>query len=99
MKNKNLIFKNKLNTSKTNHKETKLFSKKFEKIYLEIKSEIKNDNKTLHVLSNKFKNNFTTKNLKKFKKFKSIAIIGMGGSILGSEAKYNFLKIKIKKKI
>ena len=38
---------------------------------------------------NKFKN---------FKKFKTIIIIGMGGSILGSKAIYSFLKYKINKK-
>ena len=37
------------------------------------------------------------KDLKKFKKFKTVVIIGMGGSILGSEAIYNCLKFKIKK--
>ena len=39
------------------------------------------------------------KDLKKFKKFKTIAIIGMGGSILGAEAIYNFFTKKNKKKI
>ncbi len=34
---------------------------------------------------------------KKFKKFKTILIIGMGGSILGAKAIYNFLKHKTKK--
>ena len=34
-----------------------------------------------------------------FKKFKTIALIGMGGSILGAEAIYNFLQEKIKKRI
>ncbi len=34
---------------------------------------------------------------KKFKKFKTIFIIGMGGSILGAKAIYDFLKHKIKK--
>ncbi len=35
--------------------------------------------------------------IKKFKKFKTIVIIGMGGSILGTKAIYSFLKHKIKK--
>ena len=38
------------------------------------------------------------KDLDKFKKFKTISIIGMGGSILGAESIYQFLKDKIKKK-
>ena len=37
-------------------------------------------------------------NYKNFKKFKTIIIIGMGGSILGTKAIYSFLKHKIKKK-
>ena len=53
---------------------------------------------TLSVLSKKFKFNFQIKDLKKFKKFKTLAIIGMGGSILGSMSIYNFLESKIKKR-
>ena len=34
---------------------------------------------------------------KKFQKFKTVVIIGMGGSILGSKALYSFLRHKIKK--
>ena len=34
-----------------------------------------------------------------FKKYKTIVIIGMGGSILGTKAIYSFLKHKIKKKL
>ena len=37
--------------------------------------------------------------MKRFKKFKTIALIGMGGSILGAEAVNNFLGKKIKKRI
>ena len=35
---------------------------------------------------------------KNFKKFQTVIIIGMGGSILGAKAIYSFLKYKIKKK-
>ena len=54
---------------------------------------------TFHILSRNFKLNFSNKDITKFKKFKNISIVGMGGSILGSEAIYHFLKEKIKKKI
>ena len=37
--------------------------------------------------------------LKKFKKYKNIRIIGMGGSILGIEAIHQFLKHKVKKNL
>ena len=46
----------------------------------------------------KSKYNFNSKKVKNFKKFKTIIIIGMGGSILGSKAIYSFLKHKIEKK-
>ncbi len=36
--------------------------------------------------------------IKKLNKFKTVVVIGMGGSILGSKAIYSFLKHKIKKK-
>ncbi len=74
-------------------------SKKFEKIFLDIKKEINQDNKTLNILNSKFKFNFKTKDLNKFKKFKNIVLIGMGGSILGAEAIHSFFKEKIKKKV
>ena len=73
-------------------------SKKFEKIFLDLKKEINQDNKTLNILDNKFKFNFKIKDLNKFKKFKNIVLIGMGGSILGAEAIHSFFKEKIKKK-
>ena len=78
---------------------TKKLSKKFDKIFLEIKNDIKNSHKTLNVLDKNYKFNFNIKDLKKFKKFKSIVIIGMGGSILGANAIYNFFLSQMKKKI
>ena len=44
--------------------------KKYAKILSIIKKEIKDRKKTLNVLDNKFKFNFKTSDLKKFKKFK-----------------------------
>ena len=61
--------------------------------------DIDNTNKTENVLNKNFKLNFKVKDLNKFKKFKNLAIIGMGGSILGAEAIYQSLKKKIKKKV
>ena len=52
-----------------------------------------------NMFNKNFKLNFEKKKLKKFMSFKSITIIGMGGSILGSKAIYSFMKHKIKKKI
>ncbi len=44
------------------------------------------------------KYNFKFNDLKKFKKFNTIILIGMGGSALGAKAIYSFLRHKIKKK-
>ena len=41
---------------------------------------------------------FSFKDIKNFKKFKTVIVIGMGGSTLGTQAIYSFLKHKIKKK-
>ena len=71
----------------------------FEKFIKEINRDLDIPSNTINVISKKFKFNLNFKELKKFKKYKSIAIVGMGGSILGSEAIYSFLKKKIKKKI
>ena len=49
-------------------------------------------------LSDRYKYSFDLKKIPKLKKFSIYRIIGMGGSVLGAEAIYNFLKFKIKKK-
>ena len=73
-------------------------SKKFNQIFSELKNELNNKKKTINILDKKFSLNLKIKELKKFKKFKKISIVGMGGSILGSEAIYNFLEKRVKKK-
>ena len=98
MNNKNLFLKNNIQSENLKYSSIRYLSKKFEKIFLEIKRDIKDVKKTIHILDEKLKFNFKTRNLKKFKNFKTIVLIGMGGSILGSEAIYNFFKKKIKKK-
>ena len=52
-----------------------------------------------YMLNKKFHFNFKQKELSHFKKYKNIIIIGMGGSILGAETIYQFLKKKIKKNV
>lgn len=91
---KNIILKK--NISK---KSVKKLSKDFKKIIKKIKENTENSNNNLNVLSDDYKFNFKIKDLKKFNKFNSLAIVGMGGSILGSEAIYKFLREKIKKKV
>ena len=56
------------------------------------------NNQVIGSLSKNYQNNYNIKLLKKFESIKNFRIIGMGGSILGAETIYNFLKKKIKKK-
>ena len=58
---------------------------------------LKDSNQILKSLSKSYKNSFNKKYLLKFKKYRNIRVIGMGGSILGTESIYSFLKHKIKK--
>ena len=51
----------------------------------------------INSLSNKYKFNYTKKSISKFKKNKYFRLIGMGGSILGTQAIYDFLNNKTKK--
>ena len=99
MKINNLSFKNNFNNNVFKKRLKDSFIKKFDKTILDIKKEIKNPNKTLNILDKNFSFNFKKKDLKKFKRYKIISIIGMGGSILGSEALYSFFQTKIKKKV
>ena len=75
----------------------KKINKKFSNILNNIFINIDKSKNTFHSLSNKFELNCKLKELDKFKRFNSVVIIGMGGSILGAEAIYHFLKRKIKK--
>ena len=92
MINKNFYLKDNIAVKRSSSMQN--YSKKFDKIILKIKNDIKNEGNTLHVLDKNFKFNFKIKELKKFTKFKTIAIIGMGGSILGAQAIYNFFHTK-----
>jgi glucose-6-phosphate isomerase len=52
----------------------------------------------LKSLSSDYKNSYRKEIIKKFQKYFNIRVIGMGGSILGTESIYNFLRHKIKKR-
>ena len=73
--------------------------KSFDKILHDILKQIDSTKDTYHFLSNKFQFNFKIDDIKRFKKYQNIVVVGMGGSILGSNAIYEFLKFKIKKNI
>ena len=59
---------------------------------------LKEKNQVIKSLSKSYKDSFSKKNIKHLKKNFDYRIIGMGGSILGAHAIYDFLKKKIKKK-
>ena len=82
-----MIFKNFLNIK--NNKTIKFF-------FLNL---LKEQPLLFKTLKPNYKYSYSKKSISKYKKFSNIRIIGMGGSILGTEAIYDFLKKKIKKKI
>ena len=59
----------------------------------------KENDHVLMSLKKGYKISFSKKNLYKHKKFSNLRLIGIGGSILGAQAIYNFLKHKIKKNV
>ena len=59
---------------------------------------LRENNEVLKSLSKKYKDSFDSKQFKKYKKNFNFRVIGMGGSILGTKAIYEFLSEKIKKK-
>ena len=96
-KNKKIIYNNFI--QKNNFKNNKNIIYNCSQIIKKIIENLETTKDTFHSLSDKFEFNFKIKDLAKFKNFEKIAIIGMGGSILGAEAIYSFLIKKLKKKM
>ena len=95
---KNLYLKNNIGPKYFNKI---LYSKdkiKLNRIIKNILASLDKEKNIFHSFSKKFKFNFKYSDLKKFNKFKSIILIGMGGSALGAEAIYSMCNDKIKKK-
>ena len=92
-----IIYKNFIQKEFFNSKNNKKINKKFFDILNSITFNLDSSKSVISSLSNKFKFNFRIKDLNRFKKFNTVVVIGMGGSILGSEAIYFFLKKRIKK--
>ena len=77
-----MIFKNFLNIKN---------NKTIKKDFLNL---LKNQPPLFETLKSTYKYSYSKKSISKYKKFSNIRIIGMGGSILGTEAIYDFLKKK-----
>ena len=86
MLTKNISFKN-FKIKKNNSKIERIFS-----------SLIKEKNEVLLSMSKNYKNSFKNKIIKKYKNSYNFRLIGMGGSTLGTQAIYDFLEKKVKKK-
>ena len=84
------------NINFTNFKtKTKIKNKK---IYLKLKSILKKNDFVIKSLRKNFKDKYNSKNLRIFNKKFDFRIIGMGGSTLGAQAIYDFLREKIRAK-
>ena len=67
------------------------------KINKKLKFLIKEKSQLILSLGNNYNDNFSKKLVKKYKRYKTFKVIGMGGSSLGTQTIYDFLKDKIKK--
>jgi len=70
---------------------------KNQKLKQNLISILSEENEVINSLKRNYKNSYTKKLINKFKKSKNFRLIGMGGSILGTNSIYKFLKYKIKK--
>ena len=94
--NKNLNFQNFFPNEKF-RKIKGVNQKNFEILIKKAKESVEIKNNTLNSFSKNFKLNFKFGELKNYKNFKRVIIIGLGGSILGAQAINSFLKRNTKK--
>ena len=83
-------------TKNINFKNFKL-KKKNDKIKKDLDILIKENNPVLQSLGLGYENSYNNRTISKLKKYSHIRIVGMGGSILGTESIYDFLKERVKK--
>ena len=73
---------------------------KTKKNFLLLQSDLKNSQiPLLKSFEKNFSLDYSSEISSKFSKYKNLVIIGMGGSILGTQCIYSFLEKKIKKKL
>ena len=73
------------------------FIKKSNLVKKKLKLIFRENNAVIKSLQKSYRDSFSLKNIKKYKTLSDIRIIGMGGSSLGAQAIYDFLRSKIKK--
>ena len=84
-------------TKNINFKNFKIKKKNFF-LKNELNKLLKNDSQLIRSLSTSYKNKYDIKKINKISSRLDLRIIGIGGSILGSRAIYDFLQKKNKKK-
>ena len=85
-------------TSEISFKNFRTKKEKFNsKINKKLKFLIKEKSQLILSLGNNYNDNFSKKLIKKYNRYKNFKVIGMGGSSLGAQTIYDFLKDKIKK--
>ena len=96
--NKDIYLKNNIGPKYFNTKIYEKDKKKINKIINNIFISIDSKKDAFHSLSTKFDFGFKYSDLIKFNKYKSVILIGIGGSALSAKAIYSFFNEKIKKK-
>ena len=94
---KNFILENNIDINYFNKNLYTKDKKKLNKIINNTFSNLNNIKNTFHILSKKFDLDFDKSKFKRFIKYNSVVLIGMGGSVLGAHAIYSFLKQNISK--
>ena len=93
----NLIINNYIQKFHLNSHVGKNLNSQYKKKINQIKDKIKIPNQFFNLFNKDYNFSVDISDLKKFNGYKSVALIGMGGSILGAEAIYNFFKKNVKK--
>ena len=73
-------------------------NKNTQKVKIKLKKLLQENNEIIKSLRNTYKNSYNRKLVNKYNKGLNFRVIGMGGSTLGTQAIYDFLRKKIKKK-
>ncbi len=94
---KNFILKKFVNLKQLGVKKKKISEKKFIINIKKILKQINLEDNLFFSMNKNFSYSFKFNDIKKYKKFKNIVLIGMGGSILGAEAIHCWFRNRIKK--
>ena len=74
-------------------------NQKIKKHFSEILQKKNSSFRVIDTFSNNYQYSYNKKDIARFKKYKTLSVFGLGGSSLCIKAIYNFLRLKIKKKV